>query len=250
MPGPSSVYLFSNMFWLVAIAFWLWMLVDCILHDRDRYVWLWLILFLNLPGALLYFFIAYVPRLKAAPPRALGRWLRRRELQLAESDVRTIGNPKHFVALADLLCETGQGDKAAEAYEQALDKDGANVQALWGIARLETRRGRLEPAQGHLRVLLDIDPDYKFGEASVAYGQILLELGEVAVAREHVRRHLEHRVDPEAKILLATILVQEGEMDEARALLEPLAEDLKGSRGTVSRYSARKARALLRRVGG
>jgi len=226
------------------------MLVDCILHERDRYVWLWLIIFLNVPGALLYFFIAYVPRLKAAPPRSLGRWFRRRELQLAESDVRNIGNAKHFVALGDILGETGQTEKAADAYAQALAKDRANVQALWGLSRLEVKLGQLEPAQAHLKALLAIDPDYKFGEASVAYGQVLLDLGEAAAAREHIRRHLNRRIDPEATILLASILVLEGEEDEAKALLEPLAENLRGSRGTVSRYSARKARALLKRVGG
>lgn len=48
-------------------AFWLWMLVDCATKERsdtnDKIVWLLIILFLNLIGALLYYFIRRQQRL-------------------------------------------------------------------------------------------------------------------------------------------------------------------------------------------
>ena len=41
-------------------AFWLWMLVDCLSGEReDKVVWVIVLIFLFLLGALLYFFIAY-----------------------------------------------------------------------------------------------------------------------------------------------------------------------------------------------
>ena len=46
---------------LAAFAFWIWMLVDCLtskrLDSNDRLLWVLLIVFLGVLGAILYFFI-------------------------------------------------------------------------------------------------------------------------------------------------------------------------------------------------
>lgn len=43
---------------LVTFAFWVWMLVDCLKKpSKDKLIWVLLIVFLNLLGAILYFFI-------------------------------------------------------------------------------------------------------------------------------------------------------------------------------------------------
>ena len=40
-------------------AFWIWMLVDCVKRDKlkDKLVWIIVLIFLNIIGALIYFFI-------------------------------------------------------------------------------------------------------------------------------------------------------------------------------------------------
>jgi 4-amino-4-deoxy-L-arabinose transferase-like glycosyltransferase len=46
---------------VVALCFWLWMLIDCLtsrLPATEKLIWTLVILFLNFLGALLYFFIA------------------------------------------------------------------------------------------------------------------------------------------------------------------------------------------------
>ena len=49
---------------LVALAFWIWMIVDCARHETDGSLvaWLLLILFVGVIGAPLYFFLRRLPR--------------------------------------------------------------------------------------------------------------------------------------------------------------------------------------------
>ncbi len=61
---------------LALFAFWLWMLIHAIqnrgLNDSERIVWVIVIVFVNLIGALIYFFVGR-PRAQAAagqPPRS------------------------------------------------------------------------------------------------------------------------------------------------------------------------------------
>ncbi|MEM5799685.1 MAG: PLDc N-terminal domain-containing protein [Candidatus Aenigmatarchaeota archaeon] len=44
---------------IFAVVFWFWMLVDCLSRKRfdDKLVWVIVLIFLNLLGALLYYFI-------------------------------------------------------------------------------------------------------------------------------------------------------------------------------------------------
>ena len=61
---------------LAAIGFWLWMLVDCAMNESDegntRLIWVLIILFVHVIGAILYFFFQRRKRLSggAAPGSA------------------------------------------------------------------------------------------------------------------------------------------------------------------------------------
>ena len=49
----------------LAFAFWLWMLVDCVSKETDggtKIAWLLIIIFVNVIGAPLYFFLRKLPR--------------------------------------------------------------------------------------------------------------------------------------------------------------------------------------------
>lgn len=48
---------------LLLQIFWIWMLIDAIMHqEEDKIMWVLLIAFLNLVGAVLYFFMARAQR--------------------------------------------------------------------------------------------------------------------------------------------------------------------------------------------
>ena len=51
--------LLGNLIGLALTVFWLWMLVDCLSDQKeDKLVWFLVIFFLNLVGAVLYYFLA------------------------------------------------------------------------------------------------------------------------------------------------------------------------------------------------
>ena len=67
--------LIGGMFALAALAFWIWMLVDCATKENagnDKIVWFLLIFFLGFIGALIYFFVrrSNRPKPTVAPPVA------------------------------------------------------------------------------------------------------------------------------------------------------------------------------------
>ena len=66
--GGTGGAIFAGGFFIVfltifiaASVFWLWMLVDCLISNKDgteKVIWVLVILFLHILGALLYFFLA------------------------------------------------------------------------------------------------------------------------------------------------------------------------------------------------
>ncbi|MFQ3548283.1 MAG: PLDc N-terminal domain-containing protein, partial [Armatimonadota bacterium] len=55
------IFLFAGLFGLLATAFWIWMIVDCIQNEpkdgNDRIVWILILIFTGVLGGLLYLFI-------------------------------------------------------------------------------------------------------------------------------------------------------------------------------------------------
>ncbi len=62
--GPNTELFFLG--WLIGGAFWLWMIIDCVNHEKndkdERVIWLLVILLASLPGALIYFFLRKIKR--------------------------------------------------------------------------------------------------------------------------------------------------------------------------------------------
>ncbi|HBR92698.1 MAG TPA: hypothetical protein DEA90_00860 [Opitutae bacterium] len=61
-------------FGLCALAFWLWMLVDCLKNEdskgNDKILWTLVIILTNWIGALIYFFVRRPERKRNQSPRA------------------------------------------------------------------------------------------------------------------------------------------------------------------------------------
>jgi hypothetical protein len=43
-------------------GFWLFMIYDCIRNEPERQLWLWILIFINVPGAFIYFVTRWIPR--------------------------------------------------------------------------------------------------------------------------------------------------------------------------------------------
>lgn len=217
---------------IVGTVFWVWMLFDCLKNGSgDRHLWVWVLLLLNVIGAGLYFVICWLPRHPnpIPMPRFANRWRLRDALWQAEAEVRNIGKVHQYVKLGNILHDMGEMNKAAIVYQQALDKEPHHPKALWGAACVEIDRKNLSAAVAHLQTLVKVNPDFSYGDASLAYGQILFELGELDAAQAHLQQHLKTWSHPQSYITLAKIQQKQGNPSEARETLETMIIKIKSS---------------------
>lgn len=236
---------------LLMTGFWVLMLYDCMRSEPDRQTWLWILLFTNFPGALIYFFMRWIPRCNIQLPSFFSRWTRSRELWIAEEQARSIGKAHQFVNLGNLLYDMRMFEKAEDAYKQALEKEADNKQALWGAASLDIKNKKFLPAKEHLQKLLSLDPDYKYGDASMAYAETLMVLKEENAAKEHLEKHLKNWNHPEGYITLANILAQQGDKKSAREYLERMISKVRGSsyyHYKRNKHFINKAEKLLKKL--
>ena len=63
-------------FGLITMAFWIWMLVDCLKHEpsegNDKIIWVLVIVLANWIGALIYFFVRRPERKRGSAASLIG----------------------------------------------------------------------------------------------------------------------------------------------------------------------------------
>jgi hypothetical protein len=159
----------------------------------------------------------------------------------AEAGVQNIGKSHQYVILGNVLLEMGDIDRALAAYTEALIKESSNPNALWGCATIEIQQQKFDLARKHLKALLDKEPEYKRGEASLLYGKALYELAQWSVAKAHLDRDVKNWSHSESFILLAKIALQAGDRQAARGYLHTMLAKVKAS----PRYSYRRNQHLV-----
>lgn len=236
---------------LLYSAFWLWMIVHCALREPDRYFWVWLLIVVPFPGAIVYAVVRFFPQREYAVPAWLRAWTRGNELARLQTAAEQIGNAHQFIQWGDALREVGRLDQANAAYAQALAKDPKSLQALWGAAQVAVRQKRPADVEAYCRQVLAIDPQYKFGDVSLAYCRALKDQGQSAKMREQLEQHVRRWRHPEAVYLLACQCRDEGEVAVAREHLLSMLRDIHGSPTAIARKFGRwrsLGRQMLRKL--
>jgi hypothetical protein len=222
---------------ILAQGFWIWMLIDCILNDPDKFVWLWVILLLNFPGALIYFIARKPVSMKGMMPPFISGFMRSREIAESEAAVRNVENPYNLAKLGDIYFDTGRVDKAAGVYYRALKIDPEEIRALWGAARVEIINKEPAAAKEKLEKLLKKEPGYSYGDPSLAYGRILFNERNKG-ALKFLEQHITKWGQPEALYMLGVLLIENNQPEEAKKLFENAILDIKGAPGYY--YSANR----------
>lgn len=223
---------FLGPFGLIGTVFWIWMLYDCLKNGgKDRSLWIWVLLLFNVIGAGLYFFIYWLPQnqQRIPIPRFLNRWRLRDALWQAEAEAKNIGKAHQYVKLGDVLYNMGEIDKSLTAYQQAIEKEPNHSKARWGAASIASNRNNFQDAIAHLVVIMQADPNFAYGDASLLYGEVLAKSGDRDAAKAHLENHLKNWSHPESYLLLAELQQQQGEIAEARETLETMIVKIKGS---------------------
>jgi tetratricopeptide (TPR) repeat protein len=251
--GPTS-WLFGLVMWVVwfvGTAFWIWMLIECLRNDPDRYFWIWILIIIPF-GSPIYFFVRWLPSHQLRLPGPLRRLAGRRELVKFETAARQIGNPHQYIQWGDALKDARMMDQADDAYREALNKEPDNIQALWGSGQTLVSRSRFAEAKDRFTRVLELDPQYKFGDVSLELARSLTELGEHDAARRHLDEHVRRWRHPESVYMLALLEAERGQTDIAKEHLKAMIMDIDGSpRGIARRNNMwrSKARRMLNRLG-
>jgi hypothetical protein len=238
LQGPGAILL------LIGQAFWLWMLIDCMKSEGPRSEWRYILFFGNVAGALAYFVVRWLPNNPVALPGFMRRWTHGQKLWNAKAATRNIGNAHQYAILGDVHYEMGDLKEAQQAYQTALDKDPKHTNALWGMAQVALQNKTFDTAKTHLQTLLKIDPEARFGEASLLYGKALFELKEWPIVKPHLEHDIRQWSHPESSLMLATILIQDGEKESARDRLETMLARVEAS----PMYHHRKHQPTLRKA--
>jgi hypothetical protein len=232
-------------------AFWIWMLLHCLFREPDKFFWIWLLVVVPFPGAIVYAVVRVFPQREYAVPAWLRRFTRGRELTRLETAAEQIGNAHQFVQWGNALRDVGDWQRASDAYSRALAKDPQNLPALWGAAQTAERLKKTDDVKRFCGQILERDPQYKFGDVSLAYGRALVALGENGVAREHLAQHCKRWRHPEAVYMLACRCQEDGDTAAARQNLLELMRDINASPAAIARKFGRwksLARKMLKQL--
>jgi hypothetical protein len=243
-------YLFSYP-WLslVVTAFTVWMLIDCYRRGAEQ-IWFWVILFCPVIGPIAYFFAV-----KAGDFRGLdtGLWFQRRasldELWFHAEQTPSLANR---LALAERLMERGEYAEAAPFLEAALQTEPDHGKILYCLAVCHTKLGRPEQAIPLLERLTAREPRWSNYAAWPALIAARRATGDRKGALDNSRELVRLAPTLEHRCLLAEHLLDEGQTEEARVLLEQSLRDHDYAPGPVRRRNRRwasVARQLHKRVG-
>jgi tetratricopeptide (TPR) repeat protein len=219
-------------------AFWMLMIYDCIKNEPKGSSWLWLLIVLHFPAAVIYFLLRKLPYLNIPTPSFFKRWTMKDALWNAEAAVQNIGKSHQYVILGNVLLEMGEHNRALAAYLEALVKEPDYAPALFGCGKIEMQQKKFELAVVHLKALMQKDPEYKRGEASFLYGKALYETAQWSTAKTHLEQDAKYWGHSESWLLLAKIaLRQEGDslqdssasQEAARSYLNTMITKLKAS---------------------
>lgn len=231
---------------LAQTAFMIWMLVDAYTRRVDT-IWLWIILLVPGIGAWAYFFAVKARDFRRGSVPTL--WHRRvslEELRYRADQVPTLAS---HLELAERLVEKGIHDEAITHLEAARQCDPKYGQVLYLLAKCYAAENRPQQALPLLEDLNQRDPRW----SNYAAWRLLVETralaGDAAGALATCRELIKLAPTLQHQCLLAENLLDNGQSDEARKLLDRALQDYRFAAGPSRRLNrgwVREAKRLRR----
>lgn len=233
------------MYLYAALAFKIWMAVDCVQRGGERF-WLWIIIIAPF-GDWVYFFAVKVHDFRGRftfRPRGKG-------LEELRRQYRSTPSLQNRLALAEALAAAGEQREAGEQYRGVLEQDPQSPPARLGLARALRDEAEFEAALGEYQLVLEADPKYGDYAAALEHAELCWDVGERerAVALLEGLAASSRRMDHQ--IALAQHLVDAGTSERARAILGAALESHEDSPDYVKRRdraAASEARRMLREL--
>lgn len=214
------------------------------IRRRPDTYWLYIIVFLGPPGAIIYLFVEALPDLGLVSNsfKAFPRRKRIGQVRLAIMDNPSGGN---YEELANLLMDDGKLQQAREAFDQAISKrvDTLDVYYRRGVCAILL--GDSAAALPELERVVAKDRDYDFRRAAGLLAHAYAQTGQKERAEALFRQVVALSTLSETYLNFADLLASEGKIAEAREW----ARKVLAKKPTMPGYLRRRERPWFSRAG-
>jgi hypothetical protein len=213
------------------------------LRRRPETVWLFVIVFLGPPGALIYIAIEVVPDLGLLR-HAFDAFGRRKRIRHLEALVLQNPSAGNYEELADLYLEEEKFAKAQECYDKAISPRTAHTDPIYRRAIAEIHLEDFAAAVSDLEQVTAREPRYDSHRAIALLAHAYARSGRASDADRLFRQATELSTLSETYINYATFLAAQNRPAEARQWVEAVL----ARKPTMPRYLQRRERPWLRQA--
>jgi hypothetical protein len=215
-------------FLIISIVIQVLLIVHVIRTGRN-FLWIWAIALLPLAGPIAYLLVEVLPGLRHSRGARRATMAMRdtldpdRNLRQYASEVRISGNVDSRRRLAEELLSKGQFHEAIETYRSALaglyEQD---PQLLLGLAGAQFRNEDFAAARATLDRLIEHNPDFRSPDGHLLYARALEGEGNLEKAASEYKVLSGYYPGAEAKVRYGQLLKRQGQLEEARRVLQEL----------------------------
>ncbi len=211
------------------------------IRRRPETMWLWVIIFLGPPGALVYILMEMVPDLGLLRQTldAVGRRKRIRQLEAVVLENPAAGN---YEELGDLYLDEEQFTRARDCYDKAISARTTHADPLYRRGYAAIRLGDYAAAVADLERVAALDAKYDFHRAMALLAHAYANTGEPVKAEALFRQATEMSTSSEAYCYYASFLASLQRSSEAREW----AQRVLAKKPTMPRYLQRRERPWFR----
>lgn len=236
----------------LTIAFSVWMLIDALRRSAPIYWVLILIVFFPI-GSVVYFFAVKFKDYKPFLEKLLAAATARPALSVDELMARYEASPTQAnqLALATAFYDKQRFDQAATLFQDVLERQPTEPEALWGLARVRRSQGNHAEGLRLYERLIEEDPRHGEFTAVLEYAEALWDAGHEKRCLEILEDIAEESKRLNHRLAYAHYLVQSGDKAKARNVLKRALHDHEANPGWLKqkeRQWASAATDLLRKL--
>lgn len=223
------------------IAFTITMAVTCVRRGQTQ-PWIWIILIFPPIGGAVYFFTEVLGSVSMRG--STSKPASKRELNVAEAEVRRLDNAESWTSFAQALRSRKQFDEALAAATSAVDKDPSSWRALNELGLAQMGLGQFADAAKTLAQVVELEPAHAAGDAAFALAVSLEKNGQKEEARGVLQKLARTSSLPKVLYSLASLQAEAGNKEDARESLERIINEAE----YVPSYHKREVRPWVRRA--
>ena len=213
------------------------------IRRRPDSTWLWAIIFLGPPGALIYIVVEVLPDLSLLR-QSFDSYGRRKRIHYLEALVVENPAPGNYEELADLYLDEQKFTRARESYDRVLARPGDHLDARYRRAIAALHLGDAVAARQDLEQVIAREPKYDSHRALALLAHACAQSGDVEQADALFARVTEASTLPETYFNYASFLASQGRAAEAREW----AQRIVTRRDSLPLYLRRRERPWFRKA--